>query len=227
MSTNGMGLETLSSAPMRSPFQDLLDNPSSQIEGPSSITELGESLALAPLFERGLFELRGRNLAEAMSIHLSRPGEVLLHGDALIARLRPDHWLAVTRSRDAIPAFSDFTADNRTGELTTLTDITHGRACLLLIGARATEVLTRLCGLDFSEAAFPHAHAAQASLAKVRSLIIRWDLNHLPAYFISVERSLARYISEAILAEMEEYHPRIWKAAAGIEDWPTAQAAAT
>ena len=58
----------------------------------------------------------------------------------------------------------------------TVTSITHGRCGMLLVGSDAARVLRKVCGLDFSDKQFSDLHAAQTSLAKVRTLIIRADI---------------------------------------------------
>jgi aminomethyltransferase len=89
-------------------------------------------------------------------------------------------------------------------ELVTVTDITHGRADLLLIGPQCTELLSRLCSLDFHPSQFPDLCAKQSSLAKTRQLILRHDLkppdgSPIPAFSLIGPRSLAAYLWQAIL----------------------------
>ena len=80
------------------------------------------------------------------------------------------------------------------GGLVTVTDLTHGLADLRLIGPAAPDVLRRVCGLDFSDAAFPNHSARQSSLAKTHQLILRRDFGPLRAYTTIGARSLAAYV---------------------------------
>jgi heterotetrameric sarcosine oxidase gamma subunit len=84
-------------------------------------------------------------------------------------------------------------------DLVTVTDMTHGRAELLLVGPAAAELLGRLCGLDFHPSAFPNDTAKQSSVAKTTQLVIRRDAGNLPAYTLIGARSLAAYLWETIL----------------------------
>ena len=86
-----------------------------------------------------------------------------------------------------------------TGETVSVTDITHGRADLLLVGPSSPVLLSRLCGLDFHPGQFPDLTAKQSSVAKTRQLILRRDLGDMPAYSLIGARSLAAYLWETIL----------------------------
>ena len=80
----------------------------------------------------------------------------------------------------------------------TVTDITHGRGVLRAQGPDTARMLSKVCGLDFSEGAFPDYHAAQSSLAKVKALIIRRDEDNLPTFLIVSDRSLTAYVSDVV-----------------------------
>jgi sarcosine oxidase subunit alpha len=114
--------------------------------------------------------------------------------------LRPDMYFlltppgAETASREGLDAAAAGLA-----ELVTVTDLTHGLAGIELVGPRAVDVLRRVCGLDFDEAAFPNLTAQQSSLAKTRQLIIRHDRGSLPAYVTLGARSLAAYVWGVLL----------------------------
>lgn len=222
-------MKTTGDRPLRSPFQDSPDDPFWVTTALTSIAAPGKRVALAALEESGQLELRGtaagESLASALGIQPPPFGKALHTRKALIAQLRPDHWLAVTGSWRAASVLAKSIASdsNENGGLLTLTDVTHGRACLLLVGIPAAEVLARLCGLDFSSRAFPHTHVVQTSLARVKALLIRWNARDLPAYFISVDRSLARYVRRAIWKEMEAFDPALLKTETVIDEWPAAR----
>lgn len=91
------------------------------------------------------------------------------------------------------------TALSQIDSLTTVTDVTNGRAELLLVGPKSAECLSRLCGLDFYESEFPKHTAKQSSVAKTRQLVIRRDMGELPTYTLSGGRSLAVYLWETIM----------------------------
>ncbi len=79
-----------------------------------------------------------------------------------------------------------------------ITDVTHGQADLMLIGPFSSELLSRLCGLDFHPEQFPNLTAKQSSVAKTRQLILRRDLGEYPTFSLIGARSLADYLWETI-----------------------------
>ena len=83
--------------------------------------------------------------------------------------------------------------------LVTVTDVTHGRAELWLLGPAAAELLSRLCGLDFHPAAFGSGEARESSVARTKQLLLRSDVGQVPAFALIGARSLAAYLWETIL----------------------------
>ena len=83
--------------------------------------------------------------------------------------------------------------------MVTVTDVTHGRAQLRLSGARAAELLSRLCALDFHPDHFPDGAARQTSVAKTTQLVIRDDVDGGLSYSLIGARSLGGYLWRTIL----------------------------
>ncbi len=120
-----------------------------------------------------------------------QPGEVIDVGEGLLACLTPTQFYLFGKSPAAkLPA-------NRLDH-TVATDLTHGLAVLRLAGAASAELLSKICGLNFHETAFPNLHVAQTSAAKIKTLIARADEATVPTYFLHVERSLGQYFWESV-----------------------------
>ncbi|HSM57483.1 MAG TPA: sarcosine oxidase subunit gamma family protein [Candidatus Sulfomarinibacteraceae bacterium] len=83
--------------------------------------------------------------------------------------------------------------------LAAVTDVTHGRGELWLIGPAARTLLSRLCGLDLHPGVFPNHTARESSVAKTKQLIIRRDVGRLPAFALIGGRSLAAYLWKTAL----------------------------
>lgn len=83
--------------------------------------------------------------------------------------------------------------------LVTITDATHGRAELWLLGPAAPELLSRLCGLDLHPQTFPNLTARQTSVAKTTQLMIRCDRGAVPVYALIGARSLGAYLWQTIV----------------------------
>jgi sarcosine oxidase subunit gamma len=182
-------LETFSNVPMASPLK--------------TGAGVGESaLTLSEITVRGVLHLRGSDTETALQESGMKIGEVKETQLALVARLRHDEFVLMTRDRHgSMRGLRTVIGDRHI----TLTDITHGRCGLLLAGEAAAGVLRKVCGLDFGDAAFPNLYAAQTSLAKVRTLIIRADIHDIPAYGLFVDRSLARYVWDVVYDAAQEF----------------------
>ncbi|MCZ6676846.1 MAG: hypothetical protein O7E52_06315 [Candidatus Poribacteria bacterium] len=87
----------------------------------------------------------------------------------------------------------------------TVTDITHGRSEIRIIGPASQALLSKVCGLDFHPSAFPDGVAKQSSLAKTLQLIIRRDMGELPAFSIIGVRSLGAYVWDTIMDAGREW----------------------
>ncbi|MBI5669138.1 MAG: hypothetical protein HZC41_14130 [Chloroflexi bacterium] len=154
----------------------------------------------------GLLNLRGYNagtlVRQVYSTGVDTVGAVARVSDGLLAWLRRDELVLLSPGlADALDRLQAASAES----LLTLTDLTHGRGFLVLAGARAADVLPKVCSLNFSEAAFPDHRAAQAMLAKVRALILRADMAQLPVYHVIVDRSLAAYGCDVLLDAAQEF----------------------
>ena len=117
-----------------------------------------------------------------------------------VYRLRPDLFFVNTAPDGADSALHSIQiAAPAAAGLVTVTDVTHGRAQLQLVGPNSRDLLSRLCGLDFHPAAFPNLAACQSSVARTTQLIIRCDLGQLPVFTLVGARSLAAYLWDTII----------------------------
>ncbi len=150
-----------------------------------------------------LLHIRGSEAETVLQQATMKIGDVIgLSGEGMLARLRRDEFLMLARDgRSSQECLERLIGDQHV----TVTDITHGRCALNLIGVDVVRVLRKVCGLDFSDAAFPVEHAAQTSLAKVRTLIIRWNNEPRQAYTLIVDRSLAQYVWDVVYDAMQEF----------------------
>ncbi|MFQ5796825.1 MAG: sarcosine oxidase subunit gamma family protein [Candidatus Bipolaricaulia bacterium] len=80
-----------------------------------------------------------------------------------------------------------------------VTPVTHGRDAMAVLGPRAAEALSKVCGLDFHERVFPNHRAQISSLAKVKVTIARVDRGNLPCYEVHLDRTFSEYVWEVVL----------------------------
>jgi heterotetrameric sarcosine oxidase gamma subunit len=190
-----MMLPTLSDLPIASPLPATSGSLSPDEQAQAARTTVG----LGEISGRTLLHLRGNDAESVLQAEHMNIGDVI-DQSGLLARLRRDEFVLL--ARDRLTASEQIVA--KIGERrVTLTDITHGRCGLLLIGARAPDVLPKVCALDFD--LFLNLHAAQTSLAKVRTLIVRADVDSVPAYGLFVDRSLAAYVWGVVYDAAQEF----------------------
>ncbi|HEX6147935.1 MAG TPA: hypothetical protein VF083_14250 [Acidimicrobiia bacterium] len=77
-------------------------------------------------------------------------------------------------------------------------DLTHVRSMFRLTGARAADLLNRICALDFSDGMFPSGSAGRTLVAGVVTELIRDDVDGVPSYLILPSSSFGRYLWGAI-----------------------------
>lgn len=186
-------LETTSQVEFISPLSAILKDKQAV-----PIAELDGALGLADISGQPVWHVRSNQADFAPGVESLAVGEVSTFNGGLIARPRGDQVFFV----DMQPEIQSSTD----GESTlTVTDLTHGYGQLLLSGTQAIEVLAKVCGLDFSDKAFPNNHIAQSSLAKVRATIIRHDKDKLPAYRILIGYPATAYVWEVLFDAMREF----------------------
>jgi len=168
-------------------------------------------LALADCSAIGKIMVQGQGaesrLQSLWAVPLLNLGRGLALADKQVYRLRADRYLITTPPDRTEETVETLTAAAPNGaELLTVTDITHGRSELWLLGPAGRTLLNRLCGLDLQAAVFPNLTAKSSSVAKTTQLIIRHDLDNrhawgdLLAYRLIGAASLGPYLWQTIMA---------------------------
>ncbi len=115
-------------------------------------------------------------------------------------RLRHDLYFANTPPDVQVQVLEDLQARAReSGKFVTVTDATHGLAEIRIIGRASRDLLSKLCGLDFSSLGFPNHAVRQSSVAKIKQLIVRRDIEDLPAYSLLGAASFSTYLWDTIM----------------------------
>ena len=123
-----------------------------------------------------------------------------------IYRLRNDLFFIITPPSKEVSAQKKLTTASAASEqFVTVTDVTHGRVEIRVIGPNSQELLSKVCGLDFHPSAFPNETAKQSSLAKTTQLIIRCDIGELPAFSIIGSQSLGPYVWDTLMEAGREF----------------------
>ena len=86
------------------------------------------------------------------------------------------------------------------------TDVTSVYTHLWLAGPRSREVLNKLTSLNLSDGTLRDQTCAQASVAHVRAIVLRQDVNEIPAYHLLVGREYGESVWESVLHAGYEFH---------------------
>ena len=164
------------------------------------------SLALADETPNGKLLLEG-DQAESLLMDVFDIDSLKINeGSDNIFRLRNDLFFIGTPPGGEISAQKKLTTTMTASEqFATVTDITHGRAEIRVIGPHSQELLSKVCGLDFHPSVFPNETAKQSSLAKTTQLIIRRDIGELPAFSIIGVQSLGPYVWDTMMEAGREF----------------------
>jgi heterotetrameric sarcosine oxidase gamma subunit len=137
----------------------------------------------------------------------AKPGDLVEVNGGLLARLTPSEiylfGLSLNASLPAATALNDTFA--KTQRFAHAIDYTHGKAVMRLAGVAAPQVLSKISGLDFHLTVFPNLRAAQTSAAKIKTLIVRYDQEETPTYFLHVNRPLGQYFWEVVWEAGQEF----------------------
>ena len=172
------------------------------------VAAVKRSVALADNSASGKIVVEGKGAAAVLQAAWSMPSLATGQGEMVDAgrvyRLREDQFFVhLDPGAEGAAAEALDEAAGKTRELVSVTDVTHGRADLLLVGPHSARLLSRLCGLDLESSQFPDLGAQQSSVAKTRQLVLRCDIkpqdgSPVLAYSLIGDRSLAVYLWQTI-----------------------------
>ncbi len=89
--------------------------------------------------------------------------------------------------------------------LVSVFDATHGQALMRITGARAADLLTKVCGVDLSDEGTPDGAAFRSSVAKLVADVVRDDRHGERSYLLQCERSSGQYLFDALIDAGEEF----------------------
>lgn len=130
-----------------------------------------------------------------------KPNQVCASDSRLVARLgATEHWLLSTTPTDTLTV-PEATA---TGVLYSV-PCQDSHACFALRGDVRAEVMSKLCGVDMREAAFPVGSVAQTSVALISAIVLHTELYGAPGFCLLCDSSYADYLWSALLDAMSEF----------------------
>ena len=87
-----------------------------------------------------------------------------------------------------------------------VTEVTSVYAHFLLAGPRCRQVLGKLTSLNLSDSSLPDLSCGQASLAHVHAIILRKDVDSIPAYHLLVSREYGESVWDSVVHAGHEFH---------------------
>ena len=126
--------------------------------------------------------------------------QVLLTGAAT------GEWLALAApgAQGPVLGWLEDAAD-RTQELVSVLDLTHGRALVRLTGTKAAALLAKECGVDLHDALCPDGSALRSSVAGVDTDVVRDDRGGTRSYLLHCERATGQYLFDSLLDAGREF----------------------
>ena len=165
-----------------------------------------ERIALADEMPNGKLLVEGDQAESVLMAAFDLGSLKINEGRDGIYRLRNDLFFISTPPGGEVSAQKKLTTASAASEqFVTVTDVTHGRMEIRVIGPDSQALLSKLCGLDFRSSAFPNETAKQSSLAKTTQLIIRRDIGELPTFSIIGTQSLGPYVWDTMMEAGQEF----------------------
>ena len=172
----------------------------------AEIAAARERLVLADETPNGKLLLEGDQTESVLMDALDLGSLKINEGCDGIYRLRNDLFFISTPPGREVSAQKKLTTASAASEqFVTVTDITHGRAEIRVIGPNSQALLSKVCGLDFHPSRFLNEAAKQSSLAKTTQLIIRRDIGELSAFSIIGSQSLGPYVWDTLMEAGREF----------------------
>lgn len=117
--------------------------------------------------------------------------------DVLVVGSGPGEWTLLARPGSGAAAASAAALPG--GELTSVVDVTSGRALIRVTGADAAAMLAKVCAVDLADAVTPDGAAFRSSVAKLVTEVVRDDLDGERSYLLHCERSYGQHLFDALL----------------------------
>lgn len=131
---------------------------------------------------------------------------------SLVVGSGPGEWLVLAEQAASTDVRARLESETGSSEaFASVVDLTHGRALMRLDGPRSADLLSKVCGIDFSDDLTPDRSALRTSVARLVTDVVRDDRDGVPGYLLHCERSSGRYLFEALVDAGAEF---------GIENVP-------
>jgi heterotetrameric sarcosine oxidase gamma subunit len=156
-------------------------------------TPLAKVLVLAPA---------DGEIAHALGVPFGRAASDA-HG-TLVVGSGPGEWLLLSTPGTGATVTERVEQIQDEG-LVSVFDATHGRALMRITGARAPDLLAKVCAIDLADEVTPNGAAFRSSVAKLVTDVVRDDHDGERSYLLHCERSSGQYLFDALIDAGDEY----------------------
>ena len=122
----------------------------------------------------------------------------------LVVGSGPGEWLLLA-SPGASAAVAGRVEEVPDEGLVSVFDATHGRALMRITGARADDLLAKVCGVDLSRHVTPDGAAFRSSVAKLVTDVVRDGEDGVLSFLLHCERSSGQYLFDALIDAGDEF----------------------
>lgn len=135
------------------------------------------------------------------SVAIARPNEGSL--PVRLVRLTDDRFLLLGEADDCrdLQGSMDFLADNV--RCAHVEDFTSSFTAILVVGPKSSGLLKKLSSANLD--AVPLDGCLQTSIARVGSVLVRWNLGETPGWLLLVSRDHGEYVWECVLSAGHEF----------------------
>lgn len=143
----------------------------------------------------------GGEVAGALAVPFGRAARD--RRDVLVVGSGPGEWTLLARPGSGAAAASAAALPD--GELTSVVDVTSGRALIRITGVDSSALLAKVCAIDLADAVTPDGTAFRTSVAKLVTDVVRDDHDGERSYLLHCERSYGQYLFDALLDAGAEF----------------------
>jgi heterotetrameric sarcosine oxidase gamma subunit len=141
-------------------------------------------------------------LARALGVPFGRTARDQ-HG-TLVVGSGPGEWLLLAAPGTSL-AVTKRVEEVLDEGLVSVFDATHGRALMRVTGARAPDLLAKVCAIDLADEVTPDGAAFRSSVAKLVTDVVRDDTRESRSYLLHCERSSGQYLFDALIDAGDEF----------------------
>ena len=125
------------------------------------------------------------------------------HG-TLVVGSGPGEWLLLAEPGTSA-AVTQRVEEVKDETLVSVFDATHGRAIMRITGAKAPDLLAKVCAIDLADEVTPNGAAFRSSVAKLITDVVRDDSGGSRSYLLHCERSSGQYLFDALIDAGHEF----------------------